>query len=1351
MSNPEAAQAKNEAPQPQALITELASLLRTATPDNLVRAAEIFQTLTELEAQYQLSDIQKARIEQLHSKYEGQVVAQSGSAVTQDADSQQKTDQVLPQPKEVRRDEELENFEATVRALRALVVAENFNPNNPIDFMGQNYQNFTELLQYVYTQRPNREEGALDAVNLELENLARYAADFIAETDLQVMSPEVLDTTAEYLNKRIALLERETPLNTVFIELYKKILRLIEEEGNVMFAELSAGIQMKFTREVIRFAQSPTTDLTTTFSVQSRTMSEDLILEKLVPVLKRQQNQVLNLYPALTRPYNQNLLLQLEQNELLLDALDWFVEIFGAIDVLAADVAAENVNRATFYVRRAQLEQQIAQVGDSGLQNRLTERLNAIQAPEKNKNIDSVQLFLERATEISKALTTIDPRSEKRPYLNELTGEEEAQVSIVVYLTDTLADVQDRLTGGQARQVGLLIERVNARIRELNKQDKDSWEGQVKTLPWWVAAQAEISMALPPVDDRPALEARLLRVQQVLQDYDAGVAAFRRTQQSGATNLQPVEEYIQKTRVQLQEVANATVALLNENTRRTQEEQRKAAEQQVKQQEQTVYDAWTQRVEPLVVTIVNIEQLDKKKVKPVSNDATAKDTAELQVYKDALVTTHQTITAAGDLADSPSQLINKDILNLVGQTKVGGRYADALTKIEEMIVKSKEKLNLRRLDPEEMTLEQIVEAMQGIMTEQSPWANAVKNKFIYRKGEETDPYKFARNHLLASMPSVMLAGDSEKADFAADYNKVIDPLISSGISFENLMVYIFMKPRNPNDIVTSDDILKHNLPIDTRAIDLWKYIVLRIKDKYNGITHPVVVDNGIYNDNTKGLIPKGQGESDAQYQARLKKIYDIEQEQIASRSNKEDRFGYNGLKGEHSIAKFMAELKIIFVEDGGMSDEKAEILINFFKHFGAKSAGYVPWLIEATTRAHGFPASNKGEKSDESRFLNALALNMYNALRYRYLKLGRFMAVFRYVKKERFVGIIKSSSGGKEKGHSAEMAWDVMDAYSKSKWEGNVPQWMVDARNLFEPGPNGEKPDIDIMGTIYPPLPEMLGNIAAVEQEKREILAQYETSPGSGTYDRARKVNGKTFEERVKLFIDKYDKRGYGAKFNMGDSPERKLEMFGTPKITELQTDPTNLTLAEVAVEKMFKFFEEPMPVLHENHETKQHEAIPKFEEWCSSIIGKAKLIPGDHQLLFVPFTCEVIVTLCNRSELAGNKWEVNKLFSELITQLGGAPGIPDYVKNEVFKAFGVKESHGHLKIPYAPRYCINYENKWGKWMYKRKLWLFRNEHTKGFVPALGRLIPFWGAFDSYVAPYEESVKKSKDTTSSGS
>lgn len=809
-------------------------------------------------------------------------------------------------------------------------------------------------------------------------------------------------------------------------------------------------------------------------------------------------------------------------------------------------------------------------------------------------------------------------------------------------------------------------------------------------------------------------------------------------------------KYIDALRKQVEAKVDAAKQVAEKKVSAT-PDQSIATEAEIKQQE---FNAWEQRVQPLVNAIAAVEnETDIEKVRPHSTAQDAKNTQQLQVYKDRLVQERNNILTF--LQKSKYVGVNEPIVAEISSLidSPNGRYPQALSNIESQLAKSKrdEKAELETKDPSSMTPGELARASAMVYTENSEWAQRVKNEYIRKKSREEDQVRRARNELIADMPAAELAGDSQKRDWATDYNKVIGPIVDRGVTLNHVYNALFVKPKEDGTRNTEEDVLEGRLEIDTRTIDLWNYIIGRIKGKleYDGIPKAVVevgevledygsspVSGGILYDATGGIElddivnskkhkinnPQGkyiiqfEGESDREYQSRLRRIKELDQD-----------FSYRNLI-EYATENFEAQLKLIFRD---IDPEKRSIAIDFFKTFGAKTVGYQPHLMRATTRGHGFAITEKSP-SDESRFINPFALIMYNATRYANLKLARYMSRYYLVPKEEFTKLVSQISG-KDK-RVAELAWDVMAAYRKAIWDGDTPEWVEKGRDLFR----GNNPDINIDGTIFPVLPEMVINITLVENEKRLLLQGLNN--GS--------ISEQQFINEVKNFVSKYEPQGYASgsidTVDSIESAKKALTMFGQNKIVKGEVDPGQYNLAAEAVDKMFKFFEKPMSEL--SHKA----AKEKFGEWMSAIIGKAKLVPGNHQLLFVPFTCEVITTICNVYEHRNDRTLVNNLFIDLMEELEGAGGVPTYAKREVFAQLGGKHGHAPKK---APRYMTRYSNDILTAIYRSILWKFESRDRKDIGTRLKRLIPFYSGSETKMfdyaleSPYEEHIEKSEDTT----
>jgi hypothetical protein len=130
-------------------------------------------------------------------------------------------------------------------------------------------------------------------------------------------------------------------------------------------------------------------------------------------------------------------------------------------------------------------------------------------------------------------------------------------------------------------------------------------------------------------------------------------------------------------------------------------------------------------------------------------------------------------------------------------------------------------------------------------------------------------------------------------------------------------------------------------------------------------------------------------------------------------------------------------------------------------------------------------------------------------------------------------------------------------------------------------------------------------------------------------------------------------------------------------------------------------------------------EIIEKFIYWQDKLIGKAKLVPGKHHLLFGPFTVRYIYRLLSQYENRRNQDLVNELRLELLKHLEGAGGLPGHVKEFVRR---------HIANKKAVSTLTRYVRSISEGNYHKKLWNFQNEHPSGLERKIASELPFgWG------------------------
>ncbi len=741
-----------------------------------------------------------------------------------------------------------------------------------------------------------------------------------------------------------------------------------------------------------------------------------------------------------------------------------------------------------------------------------------------------------------------------------------------------------------------------------------------------------------------------------------------------------------------------------------------------------------------------------------------------------------------------------------------------LQKTQEAVKFIDEQL-LKLPDPQQMTINEVVKELlgsTGIYDTDVRYA-PLKNRYEALVDKITDEYLRALHKNAIGTLSAGVAATSKANDYAKNLNKVEAPFAGDGGTMATLALMLFEGSEKERSM---EEFLNGTVPIDTRAIQLWDFIVDRIKnsEKFGGSGSTVkdlIPQNpgetaGAYKlrltiiESSKGdaaklnkLLPALKGETAEERQERIHKIrtgssmsrfeYDEElvkklptesDAQFATRLQKiaalDQSFAYGSLM-EHVVTDFEKVIDLVFAD---IDSTKREILKSFYKTFGAKSAAYMAYLMRGTTRGHGF-APKEAVRDDESRFANPFALRMYKATRYDKLTRARFMSRFMYLPKPAFVALLAQSfdKNYPAKAESAKEIYELYELFYKSRWGDNLPLWLIEGRELFtsDEFAHIEIPEhmdehqfeewveelrekrifdgaaIDLDGTLFPLIPDVATSVMKVEQKRTELQQRYkkaqkDKAAGRITPQAFIRIEN-SFKADVEALVEKYRHQGY---FNYSSltKAEQANDHVGMLKACYGQRillgghDSPNFTVAQYglaaeAVEKMFEIFDSPVTA-----KMSVKDAHHKMQTWCADYIGKAKLVPGPHHLLFAPFTCELLTNILNSFKGGEDQQQVKTLYRELMKDYIKAGGMPAYVYEEVLRLMGGDENN-------PPDYCVYaHRNRplIGPDPYLRLLWLIENESDSSPATNLGRKNPMY-APGPWRSPYAHEAVVDKDTT----
>ncbi len=647
-----------------------------------------------------------------------------------------------------------------------------------------------------------------------------------------------------------------------------------------------------------------------------------------------------------------------------------------------------------------------------------------------------------------------------------------------------------------------------------------------------------------------------------------------------------------------------------------------------------------------------------------------------------------------------SQLGLANLSGLVDEEKVR-EYQEKiinLTDYYQNLSKQIEDLNPASKDPKTMTIEEVIQILERVVDDGSDYYREVNQRFLeLPKGP---PLKEAKYRCKRVFQAILAKGDTGEKDFGIWFPEITNQLINKTTNFIDIGRYLFTIHSEKDENLSIEDV--DRLPINEIALDMWDYALARIKGKYGGLeTDP---DNP--NDHTN--------------------------------------FDYAHLFGDN-ITVFRDHLRAKF---SSIDDELFEQLFKFLQSHDIKTTAYVAWLARETTRSHGAgPAKLRGEKFEDPLFTVApFAAGIYSRGRYGDVIPNNSSPDMVLMPRDVAVNIIPDKKPGKpneSKRKSAAALWDIVNSYyTKIMWRG-TPTWITEVRSLFGIGSN----EIDLYKTMFPMPGEVIVDTYRIELERRkmnerhvsEIRRLEKLRDAAPTLPEKEAIN-KRIEEFRKItmvaekqsFIDKWERYGYSDRFD--EIGIRKLAQSPDGKGYNLSVSQYDVSFR--AMTEMTDFFHQPFGKMNFD------QCVEKFKHWMDKIIGKAKLVPGRHYVLFPYLTMFAIDKIISSYELRDKSYKIKSLIERLGEELEQAGGVPEIVKKKVFnfirqdeKTFGV-----------FPTAIASKE-------YKQDLYRFKTRVMNGDEEKIRRLIPLGlaavredGTPMKVVVPWDWGVKTDKDT-----
>jgi hypothetical protein len=648
-----------------------------------------------------------------------------------------------------------------------------------------------------------------------------------------------------------------------------------------------------------------------------------------------------------------------------------------------------------------------------------------------------------------------------------------------------------------------------------------------------------------------------------------------------------------------------------------------------------------------------------------------------------------------------SQLGLKKISGVVGEDDVK-EYREKILELAgyyQDLSKQIENLNPASKDPKTMTIEEVVDILEHLVDDRSDYFAEVNQRFLeLSKGP---PLKEAKYRCKRVFQAILAKGDTGEKDFGIWFPEITNQLINKTTNFIDEGRYLFTVHSEKDEDLPIDEVDK--LPINEDALDMWDYALARIKGKFGGL------------------------ESDP--------------DDPTDKTN----FDYQHLFGDN-ITVFHDHLRAKF---SNIDDELFEQLFKFLQSHDIKTTGYTAWLARETTRAHGAgPAKLRGEKFEDPLFTVApYAAGIYSRGRYGDVIPNSSSPDMVLMPRDVAIDIIpkeKSGDNNERKRGSAAALWDIVNSfYTKIMWRG-TPSWITEVRSLFGIGNN----EIDLYKTMFPMPGEVTVDAYKVERDRRKIDERHNSEikrledlrDATDVLEEKAAINAeiqifrtKTMENEKKAFIDKWERYGYSDKFN--EIGIRKLAQGADGEGYNLSVSQYDTSFKAMA--EMTEFFHQPFGKM--NFE----QCVEKFKHWMDKIIGKAKLVPGRHYVLFPYLTMFAIDKIISSYELRDKSHKVEGLIERLESELEQAGGVPPIVKRMVFNFI----HHDKKTLGVFPTLIASRE-------YKQDLYRFKTRVMNGLEERVRRLIPFgWAAVEEDGAPMQVTVpwiwgvKTDKDTS----
>lgn len=588
-----------------------------------------------------------------------------------------------------------------------------------------------------------------------------------------------------------------------------------------------------------------------------------------------------------------------------------------------------------------------------------------------------------------------------------------------------------------------------------------------------------------------------------------------------------------------------------------------------------------------------------------------------------------------------SRIRLKKITGVLSEEHLGDYISsvEELSDIYQSVVDAVEAQNPASRDPKNMTIEEVDEILERLVDDSAEYYREANQRWLeLSKGNVLEE---ARYRCRRAFQKVLAAGDTGEKDFSVGWDEITQQLVNKTTNFIDIGRYLF--------VVADQDVRKaatakeadNELPINELAIEMFEYMKARIKGEHGGITSD----------------PALHGDAD---------------------------FSYNSLSGE-VIGTFIAHLRDKFGGDNGLDPEIFEQMLKFAQGVGpVKDCGYVAKLLKEVTRSHGTGYYKlHGLKFADPLFVTApIQAGAYSRGRYGAILPNSTSPDMVMLSEQMAMDLVPENHDGSLnhlKRESSRALHKIVNLFYRLMWRGE-PSFLKDMRGLFGIG-EGE---IDLYESIFPFPGEVVVNAYKVELEKRELIRRHDEEITTLMTERSqlnsRRADLSDIDNRIavaranaatkkKEFIEKWSKFGYGS----------SLSEIGVARLAKDPEGKSGYGLSISQYDTSFKAMDEMREFFHNPISSGQmtfQECTDKWTYWMQSIIGKAKLIPGKHFLLFPFYTMLAALKIVSGYEYRNKAQKVNELLEKMLLELEQAGGVPSYVKKEVLKYIRADKKH---------------------------------------------------------------------------